>query len=426
MDVRRGVVLGTFASFALAMGLGVTACEAPPPPPSPFYYFRVMWNDNASTTATVGWSSVDAPSADQKLYYDTIDHGTDVSKYAYTQAISASNTAFKMNNVFARLKELQPATAYYFVISDSKNTSERYWFSTASNDPTQRVSIIAGGDSRNNRTPRQAANSLVAKIRPDAVMFGGDMTDSGTEAEWKYWFQDWSLTFSKDGRITPLIVARGNHERNNDILVNLYDTPAGVYYGVDLGGDLARIYTLNSEAAVTGAQTAWLKSDMASHARTNWKLAHYHVPMRPHVKSKPNGDTHYAAWAPLFHQYRMDIAVECDSHSVKATWPVRPSNETGSNAGFIRDDRTGTVYLGEGGWGAPLRSNNDIYPWTRDSDSFNHFQWIFISPRELEIRVVKVDNAAQVTELTDDTRFQIPQGIELWNPPNGEVVKLAK
>ncbi len=432
MEVRpkiigRRSVLSLLGAFAIAGIFGNTACEAPPAPPAPFYYYRVMWNGDAATSATVGWSSVDAPSADQKLYYDTIDHGTDTAKYAFSKGISTSNTAQNMNNVFVRLTGLQPDTKYYFVVADAKNVGTRYWFKTASDDDDERLSIIAGGDSRNNRTPRMAANSLVAKLRPDAVMFGGDMVDAGLEAEWKYWFQDWQLTIADDGRITPLIITRGNHERSNEIVEQLYDAPKGVYYAVNIGGDLLRIYTLNTEAAVTGAQTDWLKKDLAANQGAKWTFAQYHRPMRPHVGSKIDHDSAYSSWAGPFHQYGMDLVVECDAHTVKATWPIRPSKEAGSSDGFIRDDRTGTVYVGEGGWGAPLRDDDDKRAWTRDSGKFNHFQWMFVSPSEVEVRTVQVDNADEVEALDDnDDRFAIPAGIRLWTPPNGQVVKLTR
>jgi hypothetical protein len=122
----------------------------------------------------------------------------------------------------------------------------------------------------------------------------------------------------------------------------------------------------------------------------------------------------------------MDVVAECDAHDVKTTWPIRPSTEPGNTEGFIRDDKSGTVYIGEGGWGAPLRKSDKARPWTRDSGSFNHFNWIFINGRELEIRTVKIENADRVSELKDETRFQMPVNISLWTPANGAVVKLTR
>ena len=63
--------------------------------------------------------------------------------------------------------------------------------------------------------------------------------------------------------------------------------------------------------------------------------------------------------------------MESDAHLVKSTWPIRPSTDADNEEGFIRDDKNGTVYVGEGCWGAPLRGADDNKSWTRDSDSFN-------------------------------------------------------
>ena len=131
-----------------------------------------------------------------------------------------------MNNHFARLSGLQPNTNYYFVIRDSQGTSQRMYFKTAPDNPNERLSFIAGGDSQNNRTPRQNANKLVAKLKPTAVLFGGDMTDSDTNSQWIEWFEDWQLTKSNDGRMYAIVAARGNHESNNDVIYNLFDVPS--------------------------------------------------------------------------------------------------------------------------------------------------------------------------------------------------------
>jgi hypothetical protein len=424
--LRKGA-LSFFAALIVIVGLANTSCETPPPPPGPFYYFRVMWNGpDASTQATIGFSAIDTPTDDMKVYYDVLDHGTDLSKYAYSQAVTTTNTMYNMNNVFVRLTKLQPATNYYFVAANAKNKSVRYWFRTAPSTSNTQLSIVAGGDSRNNREPRLNANRLVAKLRPDAVMFGGDMIDVGLEAEWKVWFQDWQETIAEDGRVTPIIAARGNHERTNDQIENLFDTPKGVHYAVSAGGSLLRVYTLNSESSIAGTQTDWLKSDLAASTGTIWKFAHYHRPMRPHVKRKGDLETAYRHWAPLFYQFGMNLVVECDAHVVKATWPLRPSSDKGSSDGFIRDDRRGTVYVGEGGWGAPLRNDDDRRAWTRDSGSFNHFQWMFVSPSRVEVRTVNVDNQASVEALSDADRFRMPAGISLWKPSNGEVITLER
>ena len=120
----------------------------------------------------------------------------------------------------------------------------------------------------------------------------------------------------------------------------------------------------------------------------------------------------------------MKLVVECDAHTVKTTWPLKPSTKRSSEEGFVRDNRRGTVYVGEGCWGAPLRPSDDSKSWTRDHGSFNQFKWIFIDKDQIEIRSINVDNAPEVASVPNDDPFQIPENIDIWNPENGAVVRI--
>ena len=94
---------------------------------------------------------------------------------------------------------------------DDSGVSSDYWFRTAADTP-KLFTFIAGGDSRNNRTPRQKANRMVGKLRPLFVSFTGDMINADNDAEWIEWLDDWQQTVSSDGRMYPLLPHRGNHE----------------------------------------------------------------------------------------------------------------------------------------------------------------------------------------------------------------------
>lgn len=385
--------------------------------------YRLTLRDNPATSIVVGWDQFSG--SNPVVYYGTTDHGTNWSSYSNSKTPDRTVSYKGMDNNFARITGLQPNTYYYFVIRDSEGTSQRYYFKTAPDNPSERLSFIAGGDSRNNRTPRQNANRLVAKLRPTAVLFGGDMTDSGSTTQWLNWFDDWQLTISSDGRMYPIVATRGNHESSNSMVYDLFDTPStSVYYALTFGGSLIRTYTLNTEMSISGSQTNWLSSDLASNVGVTWKAAQYHKPMRPHVSSKSEGNNQYNYWANLFYNNDVKLVVECDAHTVKTTWPIRPSSGSGSDEGFIRDDSNGTVYVGEGCWGAPLRSNNDGKNWTRNSGQFNQFKWIFVDQSKIEVRTIRVDNASSVGQVSNSNPFQIPSNLDVWNPSNGSVVTI--
>ncbi|HAP59069.1 MAG TPA: metallophosphoesterase, partial [Cytophagales bacterium] len=375
--------------------------------------YRLTLRDNPATSIVIGWNQTSGSSP--VVYYGTTDYGTNYSSYPSSRTPDRVVSHKGMNNHFVRLSGLTPNTAYYFVIRDSQGTSQRFWFKTAPNVPTERLSFLAGGDSRNNRTPRRNANLLVAKLRPHAVLFGGDMTDNGSNSQWDGWFDDWQYTIGSDGRMIPIVAARGNHEGSNSDLVNLFDVPSSsVYYAITFGGSLVRTYTLNTEISISGSQTSWLSSDLQNNnSSVTWKMAQYHKPMRPHVGSKSEGNNQYNNWANLFYNNDVKLVVECDAHTVKTTWPVRPSTGSGSDEGFVRDNQNGTVYVGEGCWGAPLRSNNDGKNCTRNSGRFNQFKWIFVDQSKIEVRTIRVDNAISVGQVSNNNVFTIPSNLDI-------------
>jgi hypothetical protein len=108
------------------------------------------------------------------------------------------------------------------------------------------------------------------------------------------------------------------------------------------------------------------------------------------------------------------------------TWPIVRNNGPGSQEGFIRNDSLGIIYAGEGCWGAPLRQPDDNKCWTRDSEAINQVNWIFVSKEKIELRTIKYENVDQVSELTEETRFNMPENLDLWNPSNGAVVLIRR
>lgn len=286
--------------------------------------FRAMLKSDPATSIVLGWNRFQSDKDDDMFYYDTVDHGEDVGSYAYSGKPHYYSDYKSIPSAFIELRNLSPETRYYFIVQNSFGNSKRFYFDTLPDYRGTRLSIIAGGDSRNNRGPRRAANLLVSKLKPHFILFGGDMTSRGTAKQWWEWLDDWQLTISKGGRITPIVAARGNHEKNNEILQKLFWLSASNYYALNVADGLVRAYTLNSESSIGGDQTNWLENDLNQHgADARWLFAQYHRPMRPHVKRKKEGSNQYKYWSQLFYEHGMDLVMESDSHSVKSTWPIK-------------------------------------------------------------------------------------------------------
>jgi len=387
---------------------------------------------------------------------------------------------------FVDLTGLEPDTDYEFEICDTGGCSSPYmYFRTAPATP-QPFTLIAGGDSRRTSSTLFGANDmarrrgfeLVGKIRPLAVVFSGDFMDEGVYGEWLIWMDEWQLTRSSDGRMYPLVPSHGNHENQDRRMISKVfgTTDAGVSNGwgtfgeLTIGGNLMRIFTLNSSldpstsAAFGGsigyndlratdtavvdawnAQTTWLDGALAQADSDGvvWKVANYHHPLRPHETAKDDGVGRVTEWGPLFDQYDVDLAIESDTHNLKYTVPIVPdSNTADALAGataeedFVEADwaagKHGTVFIGEGSWGAPKRAANDDKRWTLVSDSVWQFKLIRVSPDEIRINTVLFEEdsyptgvAREVMELTqaaqDADPLAMPAGLDLWLPFEGDL-----
>lgn len=390
--------------------------------------YRLSWRADPATTMVIGWNQNGG--SNPMVHFGEVDMKTDWDKYPSSHSVDRQSDYGLLDNRFARLTDLKPNTAYYFVIHDSNSTSNRFWFKTAS-DKADPFSFIAGGDSRTHKAPRKDGNRLVAKLRPLFVLFGGDYTSEGTPRDWDKWLKDWQLTISEDRRIYPILAAHGNHENDDmQMVYKIFDTPhPDMYFSLSINNNLLKIWTLNTELESNtqkwSEQLNWFKTDLqTSSADATWKVVDYHRPMRPHASHKAEGITQINSWAQLFYDYRIDLVVESDTHMVKRTYPLRPSTEEGSFESFIRDDAEGTVFIGEGSWGAPKRNADDNKPWTLASDSFYQFKWIHIHQNKLESRVVKFENVKKVEALTEENLFEIPENIVFWQPESGEVLTL--
>ena len=401
--------------------------------------YRLIWNANPMTSMTIAWNQ----------YKDLAVLHYGMSKNTEKSMAPQRIVHYReMNNNFVRLEKLTANSKYYFKICTQKNCSELMYFKTApSND--QAFTFVAGGDSRSIPRGRIRGNVLISKIRPLFIAHGGDYTKNGTADEWKRWLDEWQQTKSADGRMYPLLVTHGNHENRDHTMLNkLFDVPNVDVYS-KMAFNFLSLYTLNTELEPTvgyydmvskekwnkykkwDAQTAWFKKELKKD-KQKLKIVSYHRPLRPHKKSKAEGRLRYSDWSPLFYKYGIKLAIECDSHLVKYTYPLKP--DLLGEEGFVIDREKGTTFIGEGSWGAPTRKNDDDKSWTLDSGSFWQFKLITAMPNKLEIRTVKFGDektaydAKSVEEISqeeqDENPTKIPNGLDLWDSKVGKVLEL--
>lgn len=425
---RPAVTARSFALGTLTLAMAGMAFSAHAATQNP----RVIWDNSPDKNITIGFgASASSPS---------LKFGTSTDEATWQTASVTRSTTFNSTLVsqFVNLSNLTPNTAYYFRTCDSSGCGARYWFKTASSSPAN-MTFISGGDSRTNRGERQQANRMVAKIRPAFVDFGGDLTDNNTASQMLEWLSDWELTFSSDTingiaykYIPGLVVNVGNHEDNDQQFVckvfgadsdrNNTCSNRDTYNAFNINGSQLRLYNLNSQLDWSGAdfvaQSNWLKSDLAgAGAQAQWRIASYHRPALPRTSAKPTVNSGLFGWAQTFYDLKMNMVFESDSHVLKMTSPVKPA---ASGSDYVTAT-SGTVYLGEGAWGAPKRPADRSASWLVDLDSLSHFNVLQFSGDQLQVRTVLFEGEASSAALTRDEReanpLALPAGIPLRSLP---------
>ncbi|WP_395789562.1 DNRLRE domain-containing protein [Aquimonas sp.] len=402
---------------------------------------RVTWDGPPDREAVIGFSTSETSGG-------YIRFGSSSTRSSWARANTQSIRSFgNLRNHFVRLENLPANTPIYFEACDSTGCGPAHWFLTAPSAASA-LTFITGGDSRTNRSLRQQGNRLVAKIRPLFVMFGGDYTQGNTTTEMSEWLSDWELAYPQDTvdglsvrHAIPLLPTVGNHEDNDQtMLCKLFGVDADrdgacslrdTHYAVSIGGDFIRAYTLNTQLRLSGyssqwqTQNTWLNTDLAGAGSARWRIAQYHVPMFPRTSSKPSFNSPVFQWAQPFYQYAMNLVEESDSHLVKYTFPVRPE---GSG---LREAAAGTVYAGEGAWGAPTRTADRQNDWILGQASFAHLRVISATADRLELRTVHFAGEGDTAALSRSARLSsplaLPSGLSLWaDTPIGPVYGIAR
>ncbi len=102
--------------YVIALFLIASSCKKEYPPAG-LNKIRLSWNDDPSTTLTIGWDQFEGENP--VVHYGTRDKGQNWKRYQLSQEPTREVNHLGMNTRFCELSELLPNTAYYFVIKDS-------------------------------------------------------------------------------------------------------------------------------------------------------------------------------------------------------------------------------------------------------------------------------------------------------------------
>ncbi len=356
---------------------------------------RITWWHAPASSATISWSTetqtqvnlVRLTRAGGLLEGDSSsDIVVESSRDGLYSGSAATGGAYYHH---ARVQGLAAGTRYDFVVESDGELSRRFHWRTAPKaDPGEQSSftLLYGGDSRTAHADRLRMNSLIAQLIGSdeallAFVHGGDFVMRGDRwPDWELWLSHHEVATGADGRILPVVPARGNHDIGA-LYDEVFDEPggAGLNYGAMRVGSELALVTLNTNISTAGDQALWMEANLpllrASH---RWLLAQYHQPMWPALKApSPAKDL----WVPLFEASDLDLVLESDGHVLKRTVPIRDG----------KHDESGVTYIGEGGLGAPLRLPKRDF-WYLQSPGMTapglHITLLEVSPEELVIRTL--------------------------------------
>ncbi len=314
-------------------------------------HIRVIWHEDPAHESLIAWSNR-APGA-HLVYFDTTPNFGKLSEYQYKMPSSYNERYKNSTNILRglKLKNLKPDTLYYFVIKSSRSQSPEYHFRTAPLSKEKPYTLIFGGDSRTSRKNRKRINRYISQFieknpQTYALIHGGDYITFGSSWPlWHFWLKDHQLTFTREGRILPIIPTRGNHETNKKLYNQIFLYPGGEkkdYMNTRIG-DLS-IITLDTNISMAGNQHLWLKSSLKKASEeSKWIFTNYHAPAYPGIKGPSGAKKHFV---PLFEKYQVDLVFESDGHTLKKTLPIYQDQY---------DDKKGIIYIGEGGLGVKMR-----------------------------------------------------------------------
>lgn len=319
----------------------------------------LSWYEDPTTTITIQWHT---PKKEV----------TPFCKLNLSSVWQASYEAVEDRLVYhVTIKDLLPDEEYRLQIGDDPTI---YRFRTAPKNLDQPIRFLVGGDLYQSKKLFQEMSSSLIEKEPLFAVLGGDIAYAihpdpfanffgffqSSARRWFAFLKDWQeLMITKEKRIIPFLLLPGNHDisaKAPDLFFKLFAFPEKkLYRSLDFG-DYLNLILLDTGhlSKIAGEQTDWLKTTLEEKKSFPYLIPIYHVAAYPSYYSF-NAETPKTIrknWCPLFDEKKLPIAFENHNHSWKKTFPIR--NE--------QLDPSGTIYLGDGCWGAIARKpKNEWY-----------------------------------------------------------------
>eukprot|EP01133_Synstelium_polycarpum_P016777 gene16777-19950_t len=357
---------------------------------------------------------------------DTVSHA---SYFGGRKSIEASDfvnpypsvygaSSFEMDTIeeqryihWADVVNLQPATTYYVVVGYQSEGTFYFFgerkFRTAPNDTTP-FNFVSGGDMSYDEHGL-SLQRLAAADEPLFAMVGGDVAyDNGffcCYRIWDDWFVRWdAILVTASGYSIPIITTIGNHEaggwRSTSDAVPFYtrympyqlglgqlaspdDRPT--YHSHSIGPKVFVVAADSDVISTIESQNEWIDNQLGN-SSAEFKFAIYHIAIYPCTSvSSDEAITQSAKdnWAPIFDRHNLTVALENHYHLYKRSKQLKAGVE----------DPNGTLYIGDGAWGATTILKVKSYDYIAASSKTQHMLKLAVSPTNhtVAIRAINID-----------------------------------
>jgi len=339
---------------------------------------------------------------------------------------SSESFPFREERVYRTyLNDLDADATYELKFSE---TGRVYQFKTMPETLNRPINIVFTGDSRSLQPWFYDLNNIIGDLEPDLVVGTGDyVADEGELAKshsdlWVHFIdsihEPWT---NEDNHLVPFMPAWGNHEASSGwsgsqvshkaYLPLLYafpnndDAPYELEgYGYRQFGDYFTLIFLDSfHTNEIDVQTKWLTEMHDVFSESKHIIPVYHSAVYPSQKAFDIAHKREIRtdWGPLFESMGVRVVMESCDHTYKKSVPIGYDAE--NPHGFQTED--GMVFVGDGGWGAPLRNvlvenggnfdptySNEDYWWIADAagldyniDNSKHFHEVVLHENSLTV-----------------------------------------
>ena len=368
--------LGMDCSLTVSSSAATAACK----------HIRFGSSGNPLNGLTLTWRSTGTTDKIRWGYSSSYENG----EFPGTRRANYSDNQF--DYVFS--SPVTPNATIYYQLYDSQSgawTSQKT-YKTGSEETTNKFSFTSLGDSRTNLTDWQAIANAAAANQSDFVMFGGDITNTGTGTEYDSWF-DYAPTFIQNSVFYHTV---GNHEIVSDAsFVNyksLFTMPGNEeYFSFSYGN--AIFLVINSEKPSDAAQLAWLQSTLAANTGKTWKFVMLHRPFYTSPSHTGEMDSYFGTIWKAFDDYGVDVVLNGHTHNYQRSKPInRNVSTTTAVAEYGSNPGQGRCEIVAGAAGAPLSgaATSGLW-WLQSTLNDHHYCNIAIDGNTLSFKAYKND-----------------------------------